>query len=208
MPVVLKLENMHTSPLRHFIQEMLLLSNVKQQNSKTVYSGRALDLRIATIKKRNGRLTTREIVDHPDSVAIVAIDQSENALLVQQYREGANKELLEIPAGGLEPGELPEECVNRELREETGYFPHHIERIGGFYTAPGFCTEYLHLYLATELEYNPLYASDTDEIHVSRVPLFQVIKLIASGRIEDIKTIAGLLTVLTSRYNTGRETST
>ena len=175
------------------------LSDISRQDSETVYHGRALDVRIDKIRKRNGLITIREIVDHPDSVAIVAIDQNRNILLVQQHREAADKELLEIPAGGLEPGELPGECVSRELREETGYLPRHIEKIGGFYSAPGFCTEFLHLYLATELEYNPLHASDTDEIQVSRVPLNEVTKLIASGQIEDAKSIAGLLTILALR---------
>lgn len=165
--------------------------------SKTAFSGRAFKVRVATVKNPAGRLTTREIVDHSDSVAIVAVDHDRNCILERQRREATGRELLEIPAGGIEPGESPDDAVRRELREETGYLPHQIKRIGGFYSAPGFCTEYLHLYLATDLEYRPLRASDTDEIAILRIPLADSIKLISSGEIQDAKSIAGLLTVMT-----------
>ncbi|MEW6034494.1 MAG: NUDIX hydrolase [Chloroflexota bacterium] len=171
-------------------------------SSETLYQGRTLSLRVDTVRKAGGRITTREIVDHPDSVAIVALDEGENALLVRQHRSAVSKELLEIPAGGMEPGETPDDCVRRELREETGYLPRNLLRLGGFYSAPGFCTEYLHLYLATGLERSPLHASDTDEIEVFRIPLSDAARLISSGEIEDAKSIAGLLAVLNLQART------
>lgn len=166
-------------------------------SNRIVFRGRAFKVRAATISKQSGKLSTREIVDHSDSVAIVAIDEEGNALLVRQYRDSVEKALLEIPAGGIEPGETADDCVRRELREETGYLPRNIKKVGGFYSAPGFCTEYLHLYLATNLERSPLRAEDTEEISLVRVPLAEARQLVSLGQIEDAKSIAGLLTVIT-----------
>ena len=146
-----------------------------------------------------GRETTREIVEHSDCVAIIALDADDNVLLVNQFRKPVEKELLEIPAGGIEPGEDPEDCVRREMREETGYLPRKVERLGGFYSAPGYCTEYLYLYLATDLVPSPLQAEDTESIRLVRVPLSQIPGLIASGTICDAKSIAGLFAFLEYR---------
>jgi ADP-ribose pyrophosphatase len=143
-----------------------------------------------------GRETTREIVEHSDCVAIIAIDDEDNVLLVEQFRKAVEKKLLEIPAGGIEPGEGPEDCVRRELREETGFLPQRVERLGGFYSAPGYSTEYLHLYLATKLVPSPLQAEDSESIRLVRVRLSEVPGLIASGSICDAKSIAGLLVFL------------
>jgi len=147
----------------------------------------------------SGRETTREIVEHGDCVAIIAIDDEDNVLLVNQFRKPVEKRLLEIPAGGIEPGEEPADCVRRELREETGFLPRRVERLGGFYSAPGYCTEYLHLYLATELVPSPLQAEDSESIRLVRVRLSEVPGLITSGSICDAKSIAGLLAFLEYR---------
>ncbi len=160
---------------------------------RTVYEGRAVNLRVDTVRTAGGRETTREIVEHSDCVAVIAVDDKDNILLVSQFRKPIEKELLEIPAGGIDPGETPEECVRREMREETGFLPRKIERLGGFYSVPGYGTEYLHLYLATELVSSPLQAEDSEGITLVRVKLEQIPGLIASGEICDAKSIAGLL---------------
>ena len=165
-------------------------------SSQLIYKGRAVNLRIDTVKTAGGRETTREIVEHSDCVAIIAIDADDNILLVKQYRKAVEKELLEIPAGGIDPGEDPATTVRREMREETGYLPRKVERLGGFYSAPGYCTEYLHLYLATDLVPSQLHAEDTASISLIRVPVGQIPNLIASGSICDAKSIAGLFTFL------------
>ncbi len=171
--------------------------------SQPVYSGRAVKLRVDTVKLASGRETKREIVEHSDCVAIVAIDAEDNVLLVKQFRKPVEKELLEIPAGGIEAGEDPLATVERELGEETGYLPKKVDRLGGFYTSPGYCTEYLHLFLATELIPNQLQAEDTEEIELVRIPLSQIPELIASGAICDAKSIAGLLIFLASKKSAG-----
>lgn len=168
----------------------------KTLSSRLIYEGRVVKLRVDTVQTASGRETTREIVEHSDCVAIVAIDADGNVLLVNQFRKPAEKELLEIPAGGIDPDEDPETAVRREMREETGYLPRKVERLGGFYSAPGYCSEYLHLYLATDLTPSPLHAEDTESIKLVRVPISQIHGLIASGSLCDAKSIAGLLTYL------------
>ncbi|MDD4984543.1 MAG: NUDIX hydrolase [Dehalococcoidales bacterium] len=164
-------------------------------SSHLVYEGRALRLRIDEVETAGGRESRREIVEHEDCVAIIAV-AGDSILLVRQFRKPVEQELLEIPAGGINPGESPEEAVSRELREETGYLPQKMERLGGFYSIPGYGTEYLYLYLATELTPGRLFAEDTESISVVPVPVSRILELIASGSICDAKSIAGLLTFL------------
>jgi ADP-ribose pyrophosphatase len=168
-------------------------------SSQLIYDGHAVRLRVDTVKLPGGRETTREIVEHADVVAIIAIDAEDNILLVRQFREAVEEELLEIPAGGIDAGEEAVAAVQREMGEETGYKPGKVERLGGFYSAPGYCTEYLHLYLATDLVPHQLYAEDTESISLIRVPVRQITELIASEKIRDAKSIAGLLTYLKHR---------
>jgi len=168
----------------------------KTLSSQQIYDGRALKLRVETVKKPNGKTTTREIVEHSDCVAVVVLDSKNNAILVRQFRKAVGKILLEIPAGGIDPGEQPIDCVRRELQEEIGYLPNKIDKLGGFYAAPGYCSEYLHLYLATHLIPSQLEAEDTEDIEVVRAPLSRIPELIASGEICDAKSVAGLLRVV------------
>ena len=172
------------------------MAEEKTLSSQPIYDGRAVKLRVDTVQMLSGRKTTREIVEHRDCVAIVAIDADDNVLLVNQFRQPVAKELLEIPAGGIDGNEDPVAAVRREMQEETGFLPRKVERLGGFYSAPGYCTEYLYLYLATDLIPSQLYAEDTEIIRLVRVPIAEISSLIASGRICDAKSIAGLLTFL------------
>jgi ADP-ribose pyrophosphatase len=160
-------------------------------DTQHVYRGRAVHIRVDSVVKPNEKKTTREVVEHVDCVVILPVDQNGNILLVRQYRHAVDRELLEIPAGSIDPGETPEQAATRELREETGYKPGKLEGLGGFYAAPGYCTEYLHFFRATRLEKSPLTAEDTDEIEVVPVNPAEVPSLIASGQICDAKTIAG-----------------
>ncbi len=172
------------------------MSEEKTLSSQLIYDGRAVRLRVDTVRLASGRETRREIVEHSDCVAIVAVDGDNNVLLVKQFRKPVEKELLEIPAGGIDPGEDPVAAVRREMQEETGYLPRKVERLGGFYSTPGYCTEYLYLYLATDLVPSQLHAEDTESIRLAPVPISEIPQLIASGDICDAKSIAGLCAFL------------
>ena len=168
----------------------------KKLSSQQLYRGRAVSLRMDTVEKSDGKTTTREVVEHSNCVAVVVVDEQGNVLLVRQYRYPVGKFLLEIPAGGIDPNEEPIDCVRRELQEEIGYYPQKIEELGGFYSVPGYGTEYLHCYLATDLVPSRLIAEDSEGIEVVRVPISKITQLITSGEICDAKSIAALLTFL------------
>lgn len=168
----------------------------KTLSSQTMFEGRALKLRVDTVKKPNGKTATREIVERSDCVAVVPIDSKDNILMVRQFRKAVGKVLLEIPAGGIDKGEQPIMAVRRELQEEIGYLPNKIDRIGGFYAAPGYSTEYLHLYVATYLLPSRLEAEDTEDIEVVKVPLSRIPDMIISGEVCDAKSIVGLLRII------------
>jgi len=168
----------------------------KTLSSQQIYDGRTLKLRVDTVKLPSGRVTNREIVEHGNSIAIVALDAHDNVLLVRQFRKPVEKELLEIPAGGIEAGEEPVAAVKRELCEETGYLPQSVERMGGFYLSPGYSTEYLELFLASDLTPEKLAAEDTENIELVLVPVDQILELIRTGTICDAKSIAGLIIFL------------
>lgn len=173
----------------------------RKLSSEYVYRGRAVNLRVDLVEKANGRKTTREIVEHADCIAVVVLDEQDNVVLVRQFRHAVGRFLLEVPAGGIDPDEEPEDAVRRELQEEIGYFPRKINSMGGFYAIPGYGTEYLHCFLATDLAPKRLVAEDTDEIEVVRVAPDQIPRLIASGEIRDAKSIAALLMFLFLRQS-------
>ena len=176
-----------------------MINREKLLSSEEIFLGRAVNLRIDTIEKISGQVTTCEIVEHSDCIAVVPVDDEGRIVMVKQFRRPANKMLLEIPAGGVEAGEDPEDCVRRELQEEIGYLPGKLQKLGGFYAAPWYCTEYLHLFLATHLTASTLIAEDTDEIEVLRFTVSEILAMIDSGEICDAKSIAGLLKYIGSR---------
>lgn len=150
-----------------------------------------VNLRVDSLRYPSGHESTAEVVEHPGGIVIVAFDSAARLLLVRQYRHPAGRELLELPAGTLEPDEAPELCAERELQEETGYRPGRLERLGGFYTAPGFCDEYLHAFLALDLVESRL-QGDEEAIDLEAIPLDEAHRMIASGQIEDAKTAGAL----------------
>ncbi len=161
--------------------------------SKYVFKGHVVNLRIDDVITIDGRHSTREVVEHGESIVVVPIDDKGNVLLVKQYRRALGDNLLELPAGGIEKGESARVTVIREMQEETGFKPKKVVSLTGFYTSPGFTNEYLHLFLATDLVPSQLVAEDTAEIKVVPVPLGKVKQMILSGEIQDAKSIAGLL---------------
>jgi ADP-ribose pyrophosphatase len=172
------------------------MDNPRILSSKIMFEGQAVKVRVEQILKANGHKTTREIVEHAPAVAVVAVDTENNVLLVEQYRDAIKQELLEIPAGGIDPGEDLETAVKREMQEETGFIPNKLVKLCGFYAAPGYDTEFMHIYLATELTPSRLVAEDTEEIQLIKMPVTEIPELLKSGRLIDAKTIAGLYAYL------------
>ena len=160
------------------------------------FEGKLVNLRVDTVRLPDGRLAVREIVEHSDSVCVVPLNGEGKVILVRQYRKPIEGFLLEVPAGGIHPGEEPEEAARRELREETGYRAKGLEYLSYFWTSPGFCTEGMHAYLATGLEAGTHSRDDDESIEVVKVPLEKVPSMIASGEIRDGKSIALLMLVM------------
>ena len=164
--------------------------------SKLVYQGRIVNLRVDTVRLPDGRLTTREIAEHSESVCMVPLDGQGNVLMVRQFRKPTEAELLEVPAGGVEPGEDPQAAVLRELQEEIGFTAGTLRWLAGFWVTPGWSTEYMHAYLATDLQPASLSPDYDENISVERVPLARVHEMIQEGQIKDGKSIAALLLAL------------
>jgi len=135
---------------------------------------------------------TFDIVAHGGAVVITPIDKAGNLILVRQFRRAANQILIELPAGTLEANEDPLSCAKRELQEEIGYKANEMLPMGGFFPSPGFCTEYLYLYIAKNLTESQLIGDDTDEIDTLTVSLKDCFSLIEKGEIIDAKTIIGI----------------
>jgi len=171
--------------------------------SRTIHAGRYLDLRVDTIERLDGSRHEREVIGHPGAVAVIALDEAGRVLLVRQWRLPAGGALLEIPAGTLDrqpDGSIEDHALAapRELEEETGYRAATWERLGSFWTAPGFATEFMHLYLATGLtpaHENRLGPDDDEALELSRVPLVEAVAMAARGEFRDAKTLLGLLWV-------------
>ena len=166
---------------------------------RTVYCGKILTVNVDRVSLPDGMQATREVVLHAGAAAIVAVDDSGDVLLVEQYRYAVGSALLEIPAGKMDAGEDPMECARRELGEEAGVKARNWEMLGSFFTSPGFSSEVIHVFMATGLEpVDPgeARADDDELLRVLRVPLAGVRDLITSGLVRDAKTVAGLLLAL------------
>ncbi|MDP6421368.1 MAG: NUDIX hydrolase [SAR202 cluster bacterium] len=157
------------------------------------FDGAIVNLRVDTVLLPNGREATFEVVEHEKAVVIVPIDADDNVLLVRQYRHPIGGTLLEAPAGMLNPPESPDDCAQRELREEIGYASRNLRPLGGFWSSPGFCTEFIYAYLARDLVESKLEADEDEDIEVQRTPIDRIPQLIRFGEIQDVKTIATLL---------------
>lgn len=160
--------------------------------SKELYKGRVVQVRLDTVSLPNGRTKMREIVVHPGAVAIVPL-VNEKVLLVEQYRKAIERITLEIPAGTLEEGESPEECAKRELIEETGFNASQWDKLTSYYPSPGYSSELIHIFKARGLEK----VSDAEaELPIHYMDLEDVQTKIRTGEIKDSKTIIGVLIAL------------
>jgi len=162
-------------------------------HSETLLKGRAFLIRCDTLKTPDGHETKLDIIEHGGSVIIVPVDKDGNLLFVRQYRHAAGMDLLELPAGTLEKDEDPAVCAAREIREETGFAADRIEKIGDFYLAPGYSTEFMHVYLARDLRYDPLEADADEFLSVEKLPFAEAIQMAERGEMPDAKSLAALL---------------
>ena len=156
------------------------------------FKGKLISVRVDTVALPSGRTTTREIVEHPGAVGILPWD-GERLALVRQWRHATGATMLEIPAGTLEAGEAPRATAERELAEECGLAADHWEQGPSFFTAPGFCTERLTLFLATGLRERVAAAAEDEELERSWLPLAEALAAVDDGRIADAKSVAGVL---------------
>jgi ADP-ribose pyrophosphatase len=161
--------------------------------SETLLKGRAFAIRRDWLKTPDGRETKYDIIEHGGSVIIVPIDADGNLLFVRQYRHAAGMDLLELPAGTLDEGEKPDVCAAREIREETGFAAGKLEKIGEFYLAPGYSTEFMVVFLARDLRYDPLEADADEFLSLEKIPFPEAIQMAERGEMPDAKSLAALL---------------
>ncbi len=157
--------------------------------SERPFEGRIVTVRLDKVRLEDGAVIRQEVVEHRESMTVVAVD-GDRVLLVRQYRHPTGQELLETAAGSVDPGETAEDAVNRELAEETGFQARNVRYLGSFYLAPGWCTEYMHAYLATDLFESALEPDEDERIEVVWLSIPEWERLISAGEIKDCKSIA------------------
>ena len=163
-------------------------------SSSRIYQGRIVGLRVDTVATGSGRVTTREVVERPDTVAVLALDEDGNVLLVRQFRYAIGHETLEIPAGTLDEGEIPVQAALRELREETGFAASRLDLLLAYRPAIGYCTERMTVFFAKDLSPAPLHG-DEEHIRLTRVPFERIHDSIVQGQqpFEDAKSILAIM---------------
>jgi ADP-ribose pyrophosphatase len=168
-------------------------------HSETIYRGRVFNVRVDQVRMPDDRVVQIDLVEHHGAVTVIPLDSEDQIWFIRQYRHPASKQLLELPAGVMDEGEEPDVSAQRELREEIGMAARKLRRIGEFYLAPGYSTEYMYIYLAEDLYLSPL-APDVDEvIHINKIPVSQVSSLAMNGQIQDSKSLASLFLFSLSR---------
>lgn len=168
----------------------------KTLKRSTVYEGDFLKYEKIQVELPDGNTANRDVIRHPGAVAVIAITEDKKVLFVEQYRKALDKITLEIPAGKIDKGESPEKSVARELEEETGYKSDNIKFLGKIVTAPGFCDEYIHIYLAEDLKTGIKEGDEDEFINVKELSMDEIKKMILNGEIYDSKTLSALLYVL------------
>jgi len=159
--------------------------------TRRAYHGRRISVRLDEVAFPSGGRRVFEIVEHPGAVAIVAVTAERHVFLVRQFRQAVGAELLEVPAGTIEPGETPLECARRELAEEVERAAARWEPLISFYPSPGVIAEELHVFLAEDLR--PVAAErEEEDLRTESLPLEQAYRRIEAGEIRDAKTIIGI----------------
>jgi ADP-ribose pyrophosphatase len=161
--------------------------------SKILHRGRVFNLRQDRVRLPNGDLFDYDILEHGGAVTLLPLDKRNHIWFIRQYRQAAGQMILELPAGTLEAGESPLENAHREIREEIGMQAGEFRKLGEFFLAPGYSTEYMHLYLAIDLTPAPLPGDEDEVITVERIAVARAYQLAQEGGIQDAKSLAALL---------------
>jgi ADP-ribose pyrophosphatase len=167
--------------------------------SRRVYEGKVINLRVDTVRNDGGKPHDVEIVEHAGAVVVIVRPLPAELLLVKQYRHALGRETWEAVAGGMEPGESPEDAAVRELREETGYRAHRVTRLWSAYSAPGFCTELLHFCLVDGYDVGVAEPDENEQIETGVFPLEELWNMIRADALPDAKTQVAVLWALTGR---------
>ncbi len=165
----------------------------KTLSKQVIFEGRIITVHEDKVELPNGELASREVVEHPGGVAVVAVDEENNVYMVRQFRYPFQKVLLEIPAGKLNYGEDPFTCGVRELQEETGLKAEKFDFLGSFMVSPGFCGEKIHIYLARGLSSGEMNLDPDEFLEVEKHPISELMDQIMNNEIEDGKTVIGVL---------------
>ena len=161
--------------------------------SEVLLQGRTFKVRRDTLRTPTGEEARYEIIEHGGSVVLVPIDEDGNLLLVRQYRHAAGGDLLELPAGTRDGEEPYENCAAREVREETGMAAGQLKRVGDFYLAPGYSSEFMAVFVATGLKHNPLKGDDDEFLELVKVPIKEAAAMFERGDVPDAKSLAAWL---------------
>lgn len=164
--------------------------------SRRVYAGKVLSLDVDEVEEPGGVRTTREVVRHLGSVAVLAVQDDGRVVLVRQYRYPVDDSLWELPAGRLDAGESPEQAAQRELQEEIGHRAEDLRKIAFFYTTPGFCDEAMHVFRASRLVPATAKGDEDERIELRAFPLHELAGMIDRGEIREGKTLVALLLAL------------
>ncbi len=165
----------------------------KQIKTERIYKGSLIGLRKDTVQLPDGRKSTREIVEHPGAVAVVAVTKDKELVLVRQYRKPAEQVLLEIPAGVPRKGESGEETARRELEEETGFYAKKVRKIWEGFASPGYSNEVIHYYLARDMNRLKQKTDEDEFIEVDLVDIELCFDMLKNGKINDNKTMIGIM---------------
>ena len=169
---------------------------------REVFRGKVFTLTTKSCILPNGVKTELNIIEHPGAAAIVPVFENGDVMLIKQFRLAAGGTIYEIPAGTLEKGESPLKCAKREIQEEIGYRAAKFVKLGEFFSAPGFCTEKMHLFLATGLTKTSSHTADKDEcISPIRLPFKKAYEMALNGKIKDAKSITGICLAQRKLYN-------
>ena len=165
----------------------------KKLNSRYIFHGKILNVRVDEVELPNGRTSTREVVEHPGGVGILALTDDKQVYMVRQYRYPVNRVLLEIPAGKMDKaGEDHLQTGIRELYEETGLTADHMTYLGQVFASVGFMDEVIHLYLATGLHEGEQHLDEDEFVNVEKIPFAELERMVQTGDMVDGKTIAAL----------------